>query len=249
MSTSRCIRQARTFVLTAAALAAAVAPLEAQTNETAIVGRVIESASGEPVNGAEVLLPRSSRVKITGEAGLFRFEGVSPGPHLIAVRHLGLESKQFPVRVSRGRTLDVSFQLETRILPVPELVVTVSQTRPVSKLTGFYRRKENNAGYFLTREQIDEMSLAESTDIFRRVPGVRVSRSAGATRTPVTMGRVQGCYPRFYLDGSYVSYFDMDNLLPRDIAALEIYRGNSEVPLRFKHGDRCGVIVIWTRSP
>lgn len=251
MSASRTGSLARVLVpsLVAVALAAAPAVLQAQVREASIVGRVTEKGSGAPVQGAAIVLKGTSHRALTDDSGLFQLESVPSGHHTLAVHYLGLESRQFPVEISARETLNVSFSLEAKVLPVAELVVTVDQTTPVSKLTGFYRRSEQGPGYFLTRSEIEEMPALETTDLLRRVPGIDVGHRNRAGVTPVTMGRRDGCVPRFYIDGAYASYFNVDNLQPRDIAGMEIYRGNSEVPIRFKHGDRCGVIVVWTRDP
>ena len=248
-SRTRCLARAAVLSVAAVALAAAPALLEAQVREASIIGRVTEKGSAAPVQGAEVVLKETSLRALTDDSGVFHIENVPSGHHTLAVHYLGMESRQFPVEISARETLNVSFSLETKVLPVAELVVTVDETAPVSKLTGFYRRSQNGPGYFLTRSDIEDMPATRTTDLLRRVPGIDVGQRNRAGVTPVTMGRRNGCVPRFYVDGAYASYFNVDNLQPRDIAGMEIYRGNSEVPIRFKHGDRCGVIVVWTRDP
>lgn len=243
------IPRAAVLSLVAAALAVSPTPLDAQVREASIVGRVTEKGSGAAVQGAEVVLKGTPHRAVTDDSGIYQIEGVPSGHHTLGVHYLGMESEQFPVEISARETLNVSFSLETQVLPVAELVVTVDQSVPVSKLTGFYRRSRQGPGYFMTRSDIEGMSAARATDLLRRVPGLDVGQRNRAGITPVTMGRRNGCVPRFYVDGAYAAYFDMDNLQTRDIAGIEVYRGNSEVPIRFKHGDRCGVIVVWTRDP
>ncbi len=251
MSASPCrsFTRAALLSLLTATLAAVPLSLQAQVRQASIVGRVIEAGSSAPVQGAEVMLKGTPHRAVTTESGVFRLEELPTGEHTLAVNYLGMESKEFPVQLTARRTLEVTFRLETKVLPVAELVVTVDQTVPVSKLTGFYRRSEQGPGYFLTRADIENQPATRATDLLRQVPGLDVGKRTRGGITPVTMGRRDGCLPRFYVDGAFTSYFDMDNLHPRDIAGIEVYRGNSEVPIRFKHGDRCGVIVVWTRDP
>ena len=232
-----------------AALFSLASAADAQVRDASIVGRVIKAGTEEPVQGAEIRLLDTSHRAVSKESGLFRLSEVPAGHHTLTVHYLGLQSEEFPVQVAPRETLSVTFRLETKVLPVAELIVTVDQTAPVSKLTGFYRRSQNGPGYFLTRADIEAMPATRTTDLLRRVPGLDIGKRTRAGRTPVTMGRRTGCFPRFYLDGAFASYFNVDNLQPRDIAGIEVYRGNSEVPIRFKHGDRCGVIVVWTRDP
>lgn len=243
------VGRAAVLFLVVAALTATPTLLESQVRETSIVGRITEKSSGAAVQGAEVVLKGTPHRAVSDDSGIYQIEGVPTGHHTLAVHYLGMESKQFPVQISARETLNVSFNLETKVLPVAELVVTVDQTAPVSKLTGFYRRSRQGPGYYLTRSDIEDMSAARTTDLLRRVPGLDVGQRNRGGVTPVTMGRRDGCVPRFYVDGAYAAYFNVDNLQTRDIAGIEVYRGNSEVPIRFKHGDRCGVIVVWTRDP
>lgn len=242
-------RHAALLALATAALLPVSTPLAAQVRNASIVGRVTEAGTEKPIQGAEVVLKGTPHRALSSESGLFHLEGVPSGEHMLAVHYLGMESKQFPVRIRARQTLDVAFQLEAKVLPVAELVVTVEQGTPVSKLSGFYRRSEKRVGYFMTRADIEDTPASRATDLLRRVPGLDIGTRNRAGVTPVTMGRRQDCVPRFYVDGAFASYFNIDNLHPRDIAGIEIYRGNSEVPIRFKHGDRCGVIVVWTRDP
>ena len=56
----------------------------------------------------------------------------------------------------------------------------------------------------------------------------------------------------YYVDGSWVppGTFHMDDLSPLMLEAVEVYRGPSEIPVRFRQRETaCGVIALWTREP
>jgi hypothetical protein len=59
----------------------------------------------------------------------------------------------------------------------------------------------------------------------------------------------RGCRPDYYMDG-----FPANNTVNADLPVLgvvgiEVYRTLSETPLEFLRTDnRCGTVVIWTRS-
>jgi len=214
-----------------------------------VVGRVTSYETGDPLSGVELSVRGTDALAITSESGLFRLEGVPAGRQTISLSYLGAESKEIPVRVEPRQTVQASFVVEMRVIPVAELVVTVENSIPVSKLTGFYERMENSPGHFITRDDIERIKPARTTAMLRRVPGLDIGKRTRSGLTPVTMSRRKGCYPQFWVDGTRAPFFDVDNIQPREIAGIEVYRGNSEVPIRFKHRDRCGVIVIWTRDP
>lgn len=234
--------------LTAAFLVPAPTSAAAQSGDASIVGQITSQLTDEPVSGAAVVLLGTEHEAVTTEDGIFAMEELPAGDHELVVRYMDMESRVFPVRLERRQPLTVDFTVDMQVIPVASLEVTVEQTPPRGKLHDFYRRAANGPGYFITREDIEARPISRPTDILRRVPGLDIgARRSG--RTPVTMGRRDGCVPDFYLDGARAPYFNIDDLEPMDIAGIEIYRGNSEVPIRFKHRDRCGVIVIWTRDP
>ena len=67
-----------------------------------------------------------------------------------------------------------------------------------------------------------------------------------ASMSRTSMGR--RCPIQYYVDGVATTGLNIDDVLPRDVEGLEIYRGSSEIPPSFNRGTAlCGVIVIWTR--
>lgn len=224
-------------------------PHLAAAQDARIIGRITSAESGEPIAGAEVYLKNTNHRSVTSKGGLFELDDLPAGQYSLAIHYLGAESEEFTVRLSPREKVDVAFRLEMRVIPVPELTVTVDQRPPVGKLYGFYRRSESGPGYFLTRDDIADSQATRTTDLLRRVPGLDITGRPTFDRTPVTMSRKKGCVPDFYVDGAHAPFFDVDDIPPRDLAGVEVYRGNSEVPVEFKHADRCGVIVLWTRDP
>lgn len=220
--------------------------LEAQ--HATITGRVLSAETGEPIGGAEVRMEGTPHGAVSSDNGLFRMEDLPEGEHRLTIEYMGAKSEQFLVDLGVRESVNVAFDLEMKVIPVPELEVSVNEDIPVGKLYSFHRRAESSPGYFITREDIEERNTSRTTDILRQVPGLDIGapRLGGST---VTMSRRDGCVPDYYVDGARAPMFDMDNLKPIDIAGIEVYRGNSEVPAEFKHSDRCGVIVVWTRDP
>lgn len=219
-----------------------------QAQNASITGRVLSAETGEPIGGAEIRLEGTRHGAVTSEDGLFRMESLPRGEHVLTIEYMGAKSKRFRVDLGVRESVNVAFDLEMKVIPVPELEVTVNDDIPVGKLYSFHRRAETHPGYFITREEIEDRSTSRTTDLLRQVPGLDIGapRLGGST---VTMSRRDGCVPDYYVDGARAPGFDMDNLNPVDIAGIEVYRGNSEVPAEFKHADICGVIVVWTRDP
>jgi hypothetical protein len=113
----------------------------------------------------------------------------------------------------------------------------------------FGRRWRHGSGQFLIREDIEKSHTFHTSDLFRRVPGVRVV--SGGARTDILSARYgRPCRLDIYVDGILmVGDLDIDVYTnPEWIEGIEIYTGASNIPPEFNRTTRnCGAIVIWTR--
>ncbi|HEX8905524.1 MAG TPA: Plug domain-containing protein, partial [Longimicrobiaceae bacterium] len=157
--------------------------------------------------------------------------------------------------------------LEVALTPAPVVLATVDATSrrpPLSPpLQRFYQRVERGRGAFLTREQIERRKPRRLTDLFREIPGVRVTTTPRGERlmmtgaTP-TMYRVNprweagDCPVQYYLDGvTYLpDYAGVPNdVRPDEVEGIEVYRRLSEVPVEYRRpGADCGVVLIWLKE-
>ncbi len=112
-------------------------------------------------------------------------------------------------------------------------------------LEEFYRRRQRGSGRFFTREEIDKAGSLIA--IFSTVPGVR-ARTAMFGGLGLQFARckggIQGGRVMYFTDG-VPSMAGME-LPPEDIAAIEVYRGVTELPPEAV-GNACAAVFIWTR--
>lgn len=223
-------------------------PASAQDGTATVRGRVVTAATGEAVTGAEVSFPATDRSALTSAEGLFLLEELPPGPGMLEVRFLGTASRSIELMLTPGDTELLRIALDVRVIPLPGLDVTVEREVFSAKLAGFYDRMQNGPGQFLTREEIEERDPHRTTDLFRTIPGVRVvHRHLG--RRMLQFTRRNGCEVAFFVDGIRTPYLDVDGLPPTDLDGIEVYRGVSEVPIRFRRPATCAAVVLWTRDP
>ncbi|HEX6133212.1 MAG TPA: carboxypeptidase regulatory-like domain-containing protein [Longimicrobiales bacterium] len=110
-------RLAGTVILLACVLVPA--PAAAQVR-----GRVTDSASGEPVNGAPVWLAgRTLHLAHSDAAGEYAFQGVAPGGYCIRVITPGHEPARVCITLSAGASMVVDLPLTPRPLAMEPLVV------------------------------------------------------------------------------------------------------------------------------
>ena len=82
--------------------------------------------------------------------------------------------------------------------------------------------------------EIDPLYIS---DIFRRLPGVRVENGQ-------ILGR-RTCNLRVFLDGVPMEGWDFDSIPAEYLEGMEVYQGLA-VPIQY--GPSCGVVLLWTRG-
>lgn len=226
------------------------ADLEIDAPHAAIGGRVVEHRSGRPIAAATVRLAGTPLSQVTTDDGIFRFSSVPPGRYEFDVQRLGYRTVNDSVQLDLGTNVEVTARLAPDAIPLDPLVVTVRSV--LLERYGFYERQQRGSGSYVTREQIERSPPMLASDLLRGLAGISlVRRGTGLGFAPV--GRAN-CGFRYVLDGARVGPgFEIDDLSPEWIEAVEVYRGPATVPMEFAplgndSRGACGVIVIWTRN-
>jgi hypothetical protein len=114
-------------------------------------------------------------------------------------------------------------------------------------LQDFFDRARRGVGRFFTLRDIERAGSLEA--LLVSVPGARVQRNMFGDMT-VTMARCgmigAGNRIAYYLDGISSDASAFSNVHPKDVAAMEVYRGPSQLPPEVV-GNACGAIYLWTR--
>ncbi|MEJ2205372.1 MAG: TonB-dependent receptor [Gemmatimonadota bacterium] len=217
-----------------------------------VAGQVLDADTEQPLLGAEVGLEGTDLRVVTGDDGRFRLVGVSGGSYRLWVRRIGYQERFDSLMVPPQALVGVTIVLSTDPIVLEELVVTVRS--PALARHGFYARQEQRyEGIFIDRAEIERRQPQSVTDIFRNVPGLRVT-SGGIYGSKVFVDQrvsfndanLRGCEPLLWLDGIRSTMPIYDLMRAEEIEGIEIYSGES-APGKFNH--RCGTIVIWTRYP
>ena len=122
---------------------------------------------------------------------------------------------------------------------------------------GTYRIGTRHTGYQDARSASLELEAQDTLTVqYRLAPEVVVLNPltvvASSRRQPGSSNAVllRGCEPAVFIDGVRIhgGAAAIDELVsPIEIAAVEVYRGPSEVPVEFSGPETgCGAIVIWT---
>jgi hypothetical protein len=226
------------------------------------VGRVTDAESGDGLEGVGVRIPQVFMGVLTDETGRFVLEDVPAGLQLIEFDNLGYAIRRETVTIVGDQTTDARVRLTVDAIDLEPIEVVVERRELKLEDVGFYVRRDEGWGSFIDLADIEAQSPSETTDLFTRMPGVTlVNDSYDAFRRYVMLrgGRRssfdgQPCYPAVWLDGIQVHRggsepAGIDDLLSLNaIAGIEVFQGNSGVPVRYGGLDTtCGVILLWTR--
>jgi hypothetical protein len=214
-----------------------------------INGKVLDR-SGRAVAGAELTIPGSTLRVETDDTGEFRLKNVPAGELQVRVRRIGFKPDTSMISVLAGQTAPLMIALQA--LPVVLAPMTILGKHYTGRLASFYQRRDRGLGHYYTREEIEKRNPANTTDLLRTVPGIRLQPLGFGRQTLRFRGA--RCPPLVWIDGSPLGAgeFDIDNVPSRSIEAMEIYTGIAALPSEFTAGPTtttsCGTIVIWSRQ-
>ena len=218
----------------------------AQTSLTLLVR---DADTAMPIVGAR--LEVGGLVGAADNLGAAELVGMDPGPLRVVASTVGYVPVDTTVVVARDVPTVVVLSLRSEALDLGDVVVeAVSVNDAVLHRRGFFERRATRTGAFVTREELDLRGAHLFSDAFHTMAGVRVQREGGTTSLIST--RRRGCAMAIYLDGVEMAYIaqNLDALPFDDVAAIEVYRGPSEVPLEYSRTraqEACGIVLVWTR--
>ncbi len=229
-------------------LAALVLPALAQSQH--VNGTLLDKKSGAPIQGASItLLPTDKGDSVTAQtdsAGEFALTGTAPGTYTLRIRKIGLvpaTTHAFWLGPLTERT--PTLRMETVGLALDTVRIATRGLSTTDWTQEFYQRKRATNGIFLTRVDVASRAPYQATDWLLGVRGVQVQYIAGRARV-LTNRSGSACALDVYVDNLPVYDGDLNQMLrAEDVAAMEVYSGRVDTPLRFRNRG-CGVLAVWT---
>jgi len=209
---------------------------------TAAVSGVIRGVGGLPLSGAQVRVVGARGTTLSDDRGRFELRDLPAGTQVLEVRRIGYLLAQQPVELRAGRPVLQDVRLQ-RIVTLDSLRVLAQRSR----YPEFERRRRMNGfGTFFTADEVAQRASFETSDLFRMIPGFRVSGyglDAQVTSSRGVMSITGACSPNIVIDG--MPNQEINLIHPSNIGAMEIYRAGQPGPVQYDQG--CGVIVIWSK--
>lgn len=89
----------------------------------AVIGRVLDAETGEPVNWVRLMLEEAGRWTFSHEDGDFRIINIAPGTYTLRVFRLGYESLQRSVTVESNKSTRVTLRMASSVLMVDGVTI------------------------------------------------------------------------------------------------------------------------------
>ena len=230
----------------------AVASGQVQAGRREMVGFIRDTAGGA-IEGATVQI--AGNVLRTDPRGSFRLWAPDLDTLTIVVHRLGFEALEALLTATSKQWDTVVVELNRVAQNIPGMTVSSPATRRALALRDFDERKARGLGLFVTRSDILARNPSRLSDLLRDKRGVRVVRLSNnyyGVRFAAYSASLRACAPNMWVDGQLAPGMEVDDLLPEDIQAIELYEGFSTVPVEFAPRTStapCGTIVVWTRIP
>jgi hypothetical protein len=247
------------FALTAAASGAQQAGDPARNaGQAAARGRllgVFDEATGEPVEGVQVVDGLTGTMALTSSTGTVALNFLSRTASTpVEIRKIGYQPKNLMVATGPADTVPITLTI-SRVTELPTVPIVAAGN--LTTFAGFNYRCSTFRVTCIKPLDLAMKPSARLSDFLVRADGV-VGRKCPRTLTDCTieMHRNTGgrCIPTFFVDG-----FPWKPMLrgalteieamtsPSDVKGIEVYRAEQPVPPRFDRGNGCGAVVIWTR--
>lgn len=259
----------------AAILCAAIAALPAQTaaQDTAakpktyayryrVLG-VFDAASGDPVEGVEVIDVLNGNKALTTKTGTVSLMFLPDGGSLVRLRKVGYEMQTMTVAISPADTTPLTVVLAHATALEPVVVKDSAPKYLSPTLRAFEERMKAGFGHFVTETEFrkdDGKPLANI--LLSHIPGI-MRKLGPRGETFLVSTRQPNCYVNVYQDGVRMTdavgtgmrsrvataAVDFSHLDGTSLTAAEFYAGGAAVPPEFNAtSNGCGTLLLWTRE-
>lgn len=219
---------------------------ELPVNGGTISGHVVDKETGEPLVGVNVIIKGSQRGMQTNKSGAFDFVNMAPGSYTIRVQYMGYKSEEQTVKLDKGRSSHLHFELQPDLFLGEEIVITASRNE--------VSRKEAPVVVNVVAEQLFE--TVNSCDLAQSLSfqsGLRVENNCQNCGFPqVRINGLDGPYSQILINSRPImsalsGVYGLEQIPVNMIDRVEIVRGGGSA--LFGANAVAGTINIITKEP
>ncbi|MFT3981990.1 MAG: carboxypeptidase-like regulatory domain-containing protein [Ferruginibacter sp.] len=141
-----------------------------------ISGKILNAASGQPLEGASLLLVNKNITRVADQNGAFSFIKLEPGTYTIKCTYAGFQDKIIDeIIVKENENTDLSISLDSRLSS--EVVVTSKRIKAVGETVAsllIAQKNSTNVSDGITAESIKKTPDRSSSDVIKRVSGASI---------------------------------------------------------------------------
>ena len=222
--------------------------LAAQSVSSVTLAGTVIDQQGKPIPEVQLsLLHGSSIIDVTqsNASGRFEFREVTPAALAVIAQRIGYRQRTIQVNVG-NTTAQQSVEIDLVAIPVDLEAVVVEDSK--GRIAEFNEhRKASKFGKFYDQNEIRKKSPRYLSELFRSVPGARLSPNPSGGSYLL----LRGCKPKIWIDGVLAQYAEIDDIIsPSEIAGIEIYSSMAGVPAQYmdRENRACGSVIIWSRQ-
>ncbi|MFI5228805.1 MAG: carboxypeptidase-like regulatory domain-containing protein [Gemmatimonadales bacterium] len=252
-------------------------PLLASRQPVASVILVVDSASGRPLVGAQIVNRAGDSAELTGLDGRARLEFLPDAGGEVLVRQIGYAPRTVRVPPAPSDTQETRVALSKAVALATVRINAPSELYVSPALRRFEeRRRLGLGGYFIGASILRREESRNLGNVLRsHVPGTMIAEGAHSAAYLLKSPRcVEGGPPQVYLDGVPLAApplpgskpneanpttargqavaippFDLSEFNVSDLAGIEYYPDGTQLPEEFDHtSTRCGALLLWTRE-
>lgn len=193
-----------------------------------IRGVVSDSVTMEALIGANVYILGTALGSATDLEGEYRIERVPPGMYTLRISYIGYRTKDLPVRIEQGKTIEISAKLTLDVYEGASITVTAQAEGQAAAIN--QQITSNTIINVVSEEKIQELPDANAAESIGRLPGVSVQRSGGEANKIVLRG-LSDKFSTITVDGVRLAPTDPDargvdlsTISQGSLAGVELYK-------------------------
>lgn len=156
-----------------------------------VSGTVTEAGTDEPLIGASILVKGTLKGNATNSDGEFIINNVDAGEQILVVSYLGFQTKEIPVVIVDGETLEIEIELEWEGVQGEEVTITAQARGQVAAIN--QQLGSNTISNVVSKDRIQEVPDVNAAESIGRLPGIAIQRSGGEANKVL----IRGLSPKF----------------------------------------------------
>lgn len=216
--------------------------------QSSITGKVMDSVSGNPLYGANIIILELQAGTSTDASGAYTINNLKPGKYTLTASYLGYSNNSLVLNVEENEKLVINFQLKASDIKMSSVVITATRT---------HRQLENVPARMSMMDvnQIENYPATDIDDALNSISNVLVNRSWGifSKNTSVTMRGLDGTsrtlillngVPLNKVSGGQIQWA---LVRPEDVERIEVLKGPGSA--LYGMNAMGGVINVLTKQP